>query len=175
MINGLTDLLHPCQVMADLSRCGRTLGGWEGKTVAWIGDGNNMANSWIDAAGTLGFELRLACPEGYAPTARSSSGPKVTSIVLTEDPREAAQGAHVVNTDVWASMGQEEEQEAGPRLPGLHRGRAADAVADRGDLPALPAGPSRRGSDGRRHRRPAVAVGMRPKIGCTCRRRLWRR
>ena len=74
VINGLTDLLHPCQVLADLLTVRQRLGGWEGKTVAWIGDGNNMANSWLNAAGTLGFELRLACPEGYEPTARSSSG-----------------------------------------------------------------------------------------------------
>ena len=67
VINGLTDLLHPCQVLADLLTVRETLGGWEGKTVAWIGDGNNMANSWLNAAGILGFELRLACPEGYQP------------------------------------------------------------------------------------------------------------
>jgi ornithine carbamoyltransferase len=112
VINGLTDLLHPCQVLADLMTVRETLGGWDGKVVAWIGDGNNMANSWINAAGTLGFELRLACPKGYEPNAeilkRNSSRTKIT---LTADPREAARGAHVINTDVWASMGQEEEQE----------------------------------------------------------------
>src|SRR6476660_8252534 len=112
VINGLTDLLHPCQVLADLLTVRETLGGWEGKTVAWIGDGNNMANSWINAAGSLGFELRLACPEGYRPNAeilKRNQG-KAT-IQVTADPREAVGGAHVVNTDVWASMGQEEEQE----------------------------------------------------------------
>ena len=67
VINGLTDLLHPCQVLADLLTIRENLGGWDGKTVAWIGDGNNMANSWLNAAGMLGFELRLACPEGYEP------------------------------------------------------------------------------------------------------------
>ncbi len=112
VINGLTDLLHPCQVLADLLTIRETLGGWEGKVVAWIGDGNNMANSWLNAAGTLGFELRLACPEGYLPDPaileRNSARTRVT---VTADPREAAKGAHVVNTDVWASMGQEEEQE----------------------------------------------------------------
>jgi ornithine carbamoyltransferase len=112
VINGLTDLLHPCQVLADLLTIRETLGGWEGKVVAWIGDGNNMANSWLNAAGSLGFELRLACPEGYAPDQgileRNS---KLTRVTLTTDPREAARGAHVVNTEVWASMGQEEEQE----------------------------------------------------------------
>ena len=112
VINGLTDLLHPCQVLADLLTIRESLGGWEGKTVAWIGDGNNMANSWLNAAGTLGFELRLACPEGYDPNAEIlERNRKLTRITLTRDPREAARGAHVVNTDVWASMGQEEEQE----------------------------------------------------------------
>ena len=112
VINGLTDLLHPCQVLADLLTVRESLGGWEGKSVAWIGDGNNMANSWLNAAGTLGFELRLACPENYRPNPEIlERNRKLTSIVLTDDPREAARGAHVVNTDVWASMGQEAEQE----------------------------------------------------------------
>ncbi len=111
VINGLTDLLHPCQILADLLTVREHLGGWEGKVIAWIGDGNNMAHSWINAAGSLGFELRLACPEGYDPDpailARNQALAKIT---LTRDPKEAAAGAHVVNTDVWASMGQEEEQ-----------------------------------------------------------------
>lgn len=112
VINGLTDLLHPCQVLADLLTIRENLGGWEGKTVAWVGDGNNMANSWLNAAGVLGFELRLACPEGYLPNpAILERNRKLTRVTLTSDPREAARGAHVVNTDVWASMGQEEEQE----------------------------------------------------------------
>ncbi|MEP6690236.1 MAG: ornithine carbamoyltransferase [Gemmatimonadaceae bacterium] len=111
VINGLTDLLHPCQILADLLTVRQHLGGWEGKKIAWIGDGNNMANSWINAAYRLGFELTLACPEGYDPDAsilrRAQSEAKVT---VVRDPRAAAAGAHVVNTDVWASMGQEEEQ-----------------------------------------------------------------
>jgi ornithine carbamoyltransferase len=111
VINGLTDLLHPCQILADLLTVRQHLGGWEGKKVAWIGDGNNMANSWINAAYRLGFELTLACPEGYEPAdhllARAQKQAKVT---LTRDPKEAIAGAHVVNTDVWASMGQEDEQ-----------------------------------------------------------------
>ena len=110
VINGLTDLLHPCQVLADLLTIREALGGWEGKNVAWIGDGNNMANSWINAAGLLGFELRLACPEGYEPDHdlfQAYQGR--TRLVITEDPEEAAEGADVVTTDVWASMGQEQE------------------------------------------------------------------
>jgi ornithine carbamoyltransferase len=116
VINGLTDLLHPCQVLADLLTIREMLGGWEGKVIAWIGDGNNMANSWINAAGRLGFELRLACPEGYEPDqAILERNRKLAKITVTRDPREAARGAHVINTDVWASMGQEEEQEVRAR------------------------------------------------------------
>ena len=111
IINGLTDLLHPCQVLADLLTVRQQLGGYQGKIVAWIGDGNNMANSWLNAAHRLGFELRLACPAGYDPDKtileRAQSTAKVR---LVRDPREAVEGAHVVTTDVWASMGQEEEQ-----------------------------------------------------------------
>src|SRR3989441_9178388 len=70
VINGLTDLSHPCQVLADLFTVREALGTWEGKRVAWVGDGNNVANSWIEAAQVLGFELRLACPEGYEPNRR---------------------------------------------------------------------------------------------------------
>lgn len=110
VINGLTDLLHPCQILADLFTMREHIGGWEGKTVAWIGDGNNMANSWINAAGTLGFELRLACPEGYEPGRNVFDRNKDrTSISITEDLEEAVAGVHVVTTDVWASMGQEGE------------------------------------------------------------------
>jgi ornithine carbamoyltransferase len=111
VINGLTDLLHPCQVMADLLTIRESIGGWEGKIVAWVGDGNNMANSWINAAGSLGFELRLACPKGYEPNPEIlQRNEGKTRITLTTDPEEAVHGAQVVNTDVWASMGQEEEQ-----------------------------------------------------------------
>ncbi len=111
VINGLTDLLHPCQVMADVmtiqEEFGRDLAG---KKVAWIGDGNNMANSWLNAAFRFGLDLRIATPSGYEPDggiAERAGG--ATRVVLTNDPREAADGADVVTTDVWASMGQEEE------------------------------------------------------------------
>ena len=111
VINGLTDLLHPCQVLADILTVRQRFGTYEGRKVAWIGDGNNMANSWINAAYRLGFELALACPQGYDPDPtileRAQRDGKVT---LVRDPNEAVAGAHVVNTDVWASMGQEQEQ-----------------------------------------------------------------
>lgn len=108
VINGLTDLQHPCQILADLLTVQQHLGSFEHKRIAWIGDGNNMANSWCDAAGLLGFDLRLACPEGYDPDPAilARAGDRVT---LVRDPHEAVEGADVVTTDVWASMGQEEE------------------------------------------------------------------
>jgi ornithine carbamoyltransferase len=111
VINGLTDLVHPCQVLADLLTVRQHLGEIQGKKMAWIGDGNNMANSWINAAYVLGFELTLACPDGYDPDPailkRAQTKAKVT---VVRDPKQAVAGANVVNTDVWASMGQEEEQ-----------------------------------------------------------------
>jgi ornithine carbamoyltransferase len=136
VINGLTDLLHPCQVLADVLTIGQHLGTYEGKKVAWIGDGNNMANSWINAAYRLGFELALACPEGYDPDpATLERARRHANVTLVRDPREAVQGAHVVNTDVWASMGQEEEQTqrerafAGYQVDGrLMAGAARDAI-----------------------------------------------
>ncbi len=113
VINGLTDLSHPCQVLADLFTVKEHLGGWEGKRIAWVGDGNNMANSWLEAAEVLGFELRLACPEGFEPSrAKFERAQQHARVTVTEVPEEAVEGAHVVNTDVWASMGQEGEAEA---------------------------------------------------------------
>lgn len=113
VINGLTDLHHPCQVLADIMTIIEKKGTCEGRKVCWIGDGNNMANSWIEAAGALGFELALACPEGYGPDdailkKALASNPRIT---VTGSVEEAAQGADVLNTDVWASMGQEDEAE----------------------------------------------------------------
>ncbi|GAC1688788.1 MAG: ornithine carbamoyltransferase [Gemmatimonadaceae bacterium] len=111
VINGLTDLHHPCQILADLLTINQHLGTYRKKKIAWIGDGNNMANSWIDAAGVLGFELMLACPEGYDPDPDTlSQAQHSAKVTVVRDPAEACDGAHAVNTDVWASMGQEEEQ-----------------------------------------------------------------
>jgi ornithine carbamoyltransferase len=112
VVNGLTDWLHPCQVHADLLTIVQHLGSFEGKRVAWIGDGNNMANSWIETATLLGFPLVLACPEGYDPDAELVANARAAAadVTVLRDPREAAEGAHVITTDVWASMGQEDEQ-----------------------------------------------------------------
>jgi ornithine carbamoyltransferase len=112
VINGLTDRGHPCQVLADLLTVQETFGGLEGRVVAWIGDGNNMANSWLEAAALLGFELRLACPEGYEPDhALFEKAAAATRVSITELPEQAVSGAHVVTTDVWTSMGDEGESE----------------------------------------------------------------
>src|SRR3954468_7899623 len=136
VINGLTDLLHPCQILADILTIRQPLGSIHGKKVAWIGDGNNMANSWINAANRLGFELSIACPEGYEPASELLERAREnTRVTLTRDPVEAMNGANVVNTDVWASMGQEEEQKkrerdfAGYTVDGeLMKHAAADAI-----------------------------------------------
>jgi ornithine carbamoyltransferase len=114
IINGLTDLLHPCQVMADVMTIQENFGrDLQPRKVAWIGDGNNMANSWLNAAFRFGFELRLACPEGYRPDiAILERARSAAHIVLTADPAEAIAGADVVSTDVWTSMGQEAETKA---------------------------------------------------------------
>src|SRR5947199_2273056 len=98
VINGLTDLSHPCQVLADLFTVRESLGGCEKKRIAWVGDGNNMANSWIEAAQVLGFELQLACPEGYEPNRAIFERAKAAGacISITEVPDEAVEGAHVL-------------------------------------------------------------------------------
>lgn len=113
VINGLTDLYHPCQILADLQTVIEHKGGYQGLKLAWVGDGNNMANTWVEAAAILGFDLALACPQGYEPDREVwewAQAQGTARITLTADPHEAARGAHVINTDVWASMGQEAEQ-----------------------------------------------------------------
>jgi ornithine carbamoyltransferase len=116
LINGLSDQHHPCQVATDLYTVREHFQRIDGLRYAWIGDGNNMAQSWIEAAGMFGLELALACPEGYAPDRLLVNAARDAqralgkgSITLTTDPRVAAKGAHVLNTDVWVSMGQTDE------------------------------------------------------------------
>lgn len=112
VINGLTDFLHPCQVLSDIFTVMEhfriSVDEMKGLPVAYVGDGNNMANSWINAAAAFGFQLKLACPAGFAPEADilASAGAQVE---LFQEPAQAAAGARVLNTDVWASMGQEDE------------------------------------------------------------------
>lgn len=109
VINALTDMYHPCQLLADMQCYQEHRGSIEGKTVAWIGDGNNMCHSYINAARQWGFKLNIACPEGYdpVPSIVDAAGDQVA---ITRSPMEAASGADLVVTDVWTSMGQEEEQ-----------------------------------------------------------------
>jgi len=119
VINGLTDLMHPCQIVSDLFTIVEKKGTYEGLKVAYVGDGNNVANSWIDAAARLPFRLALACPKGYEPDARilergRKKAPK--GISLHRNPVQAVRNADVVYTDVWASMGQEAEQEARAKI-----------------------------------------------------------
>ncbi|MDB4980464.1 MAG: ornithine carbamoyltransferase [Myxococcales bacterium] len=122
VINGLTDLLHPCQVLADLQTVaqrykdkgdvGQAL---RGVKYAWVGDGNNMANSWIEAAGILGLDLVVACPAGFEPDPAIYDRARATErgrISIVRDPAEAVAGRHVISTDVFTSMGQEEEAAA---------------------------------------------------------------
>jgi len=116
VINGLSDQHHPCQVATDLYTVRQHFGRIDGLRYAWIGDGNNMAQSWIEAAGLFGLELVLACPDGFAPDPLMVGAARDAqkrlgkgSIELTTDPRAAAAGAHVLSTDVWVSMGQTDE------------------------------------------------------------------
>ncbi|MFO7838680.1 MAG: ornithine carbamoyltransferase [Desulfosalsimonadaceae bacterium] len=137
VINALTDLYHPCQVLSDLLTVIEKKGGCRGMKIAWLGDGNNMANSWINAAAALELDLTLACPEGYGPDPGVLEAAKARGgrICLTRDPREAVAGADVVNTDVWASMGQEKEKSVREKVfqpyqlnAELLKGASADTV-----------------------------------------------
>jgi len=113
VVNALTDLHHPCHVLSDMMTIVEKKGSMDNLHICWIGDGNNMANSWIQAAAKIGFELILACPEGYKPNAailavsrKEASRP----ITVVKDPQKAVRSADVINVDVWASMGQESER-----------------------------------------------------------------
>jgi len=114
VINGLTDSHHPCQVLSDLMTIREHFQDLSHLKVAWVGDGNNMANSWITAALHLDFVLNLACPKGYEPDAAllKEAQKRGRRVHLTQDPRAAVADVQVINTDVWASMGQEEEAAA---------------------------------------------------------------
>ncbi len=113
VINALTDLHHPCQALSDIMTVIEKKGSdLSSLKIAWVGDGNNMAHSWIETAGRLNFTLYLACPEGYEPDPeiiKEASEAGNSNIIVTHDPVEAVKDADVVNTDVWASMGQEKE------------------------------------------------------------------
>ena len=116
VINGLTDLHHPCQILADLLTIQEKFGRCEGVKLAWVGDGNNVANSWLQGASRMGMHLSLACPRGYWPPAelirktQEEAAANGGSVELMEDPFQAVKGADVIYTDVWVSMGQEAER-----------------------------------------------------------------
>ena len=109
VINALTDDFHPCQLLADIQTFVEHRGSIQGKRVVWVGDGNNMCNSYINAARQFDFELVVSCPEGFEPRADLVERER-GRVSIERDPVKAAEGAHLVVTDVWASMGQEEEQ-----------------------------------------------------------------
>ena len=149
VLNSLTDGGHPMQLLADLQTVRRIHGRLQGLRYAWVGDGNNMANSWIEAAGLLSLELVLACPEGYDPDGAvlDQALARGGRIRIVRDPVEAATGAHVVSTDVYTSMGQEEEAEK--RLVafrGFSVTRALLAKADR-NVTVLHCLPAHRGEE----------------------------
>lgn len=139
VINGLTDLLHPCQLLADVMTYQEHRGSIRGRTVAWLGDGNNVCRSFVNAAARFGFALRVATPAGYAPPL---DGLADADLTLTADPDEAVRGADLVVTDVWASMGQ--EADAARRLADLadyqvNETRMRRAAADALFMHCLPA------------------------------------
>ena len=114
VINALTDLHHPCQILSDIMTVIEKKGALKDLKIVWLGDGNNMANSWIQAASVLGFSLTLACPEGYEPDPailKVAQEKGAQPITVLRDQEEAVSGADVINVDVWASMGQEDEAE----------------------------------------------------------------
>jgi ornithine carbamoyltransferase len=112
VVNALTDMFHPCQIMSDMLTIYERTSNFRDIVISWIGDGNNMANSWINACVYFGFQLNMACPDGYTPnTAVLERALKMgAKVFVTDDPKSAIAGSHFVNTDVWASMGQEAEQ-----------------------------------------------------------------
>lgn len=144
VLNALSDEGHPMQLLADLQTIRRVRGRLSGLKYAWVGDGNNMANSWIEAAGLLGLELVLACPEGYDPSGvvLARARERGANVQLVRDPRAAVAGAHVVSTDVFASMGQEHEREQRLRAFAgmcLDKTLLSHAAADHLVLHCLPA------------------------------------
>lgn len=135
VINGLTNLSHPCQIMADLQTIIEYHGSLKDAKVCWFGDGNNIANSWIEAAALFGFELRLAGPEAYRPPAALLAWARArgAEIILTEDPVAAAIDASVIATDVWVSMG----DEAGSRERDMRPFQVTTALMDRAQPDAI--------------------------------------
>jgi ornithine carbamoyltransferase len=112
VINGLTNEYHPCQILADVFTYIEHRGSIRGKVVAWVGDGNNMANTWLQAADVLGFTLHVSTPSGYEIDAKVAGVSNQACVKVFDNPMDACRGAHLVTTDVWTSMGYEAENEA---------------------------------------------------------------
>lgn len=141
-INALTDDEHPCQILADLLTVQEKLGGWEGKKIAFIGDGfSNMTRSWMWAAKHLGFELAIASPASCQPPAEFLAALDAPNVTITADPTIAVKGAHVINTDVWLSMGQEDQKDKELEFAGfeVNSGLLASAAPGHIVLHCLPA------------------------------------
>lgn len=134
VINALTDDFHPCQLLADMQTWREHRGSIQGAKVVWVGDGNNMCNSYINAALQFDFELVIACPEGYEPNT-SLVAANQDRVRIVNDPEEAVRDANLVATDVWASMGQEEEQQQ--RLKDFSRYQVSPELMERADRDAL--------------------------------------
>ncbi|MCB1621377.1 MAG: ornithine carbamoyltransferase [Thiothrix sp.] len=134
VINALTDLYHPCQLLADIMTWVEQRGDPAGRTVAWVGDGNNMCHSWMNAAVLFGFQLNVACPAGYEPDAgiQATAG---DAVMCFQDPMDAVAGVDVVVTDTWASMGQEDEKKV--RMPAFRDYQVTAAMMQRADPEAL--------------------------------------
>ena len=141
-INALTDDEHPCQILADLLTIQEILGGWDGRKIAFIGDGfSNMTRSWMWAAKHLGFELAIASPPSCQPPAEFLTALAAPNVSVTGDPQAATRDAHVINTDVWLSMGQEDQPHKESEFAGfeLNSQLLANAVPDHIVLHCLPA------------------------------------
>lgn len=146
VINALTDDHHPCQLLADIQTFVERRGSIEGKTVAWIGDGNNMCHSYIQAAKQFGFKLNIACPDGYLPKDEIMSAWGSHS-ELVADPQAACRDADLVVTDVWASMGQEEEAEDRNKIFAPYQVNAALMAHARDDALFMHCLPAHRGEE----------------------------
>ena len=135
VINALTDDEHPCQILADLLTVREKLGGWEGKKVAFVGDGfSNMTRSWMWAAERLGFDLAVASPKSCQPPADFMAGLNTGRVTVFEDPKEAVVGADVINTDVWLSMGQEGQKEKEAEFSGFQLNSELLATSNEGHI-----------------------------------------
>jgi len=138
VINALTDLHHPCQILSDIMTVIEKQGPIENLKIAWVGDGNNVANSWIQAAELLGFELILACPAGYGPDPeilQKGRRNALKPIVLVHSPEQAVAEADAINVDVWTSMGREGEEDA--RLAAFHGYQINEALLAKAPASAI--------------------------------------